>query len=109
MHKITEKQRTVLDYLQRYIGEHRRAPFLREIQAACRIASYKSVIDRLNALERKGFIRRIPNKHRAIHIPRKSVARLQAMTTPLDDAGSSGLDQPSVPTALSAPTSQVGP
>lgn len=77
MTKLTQKQQTVLAYLQRYIGEHRRSPFLREIQDACRIASYKSVIDRLNALERKGFIKRTPNKHRAIHIHRKASAMLQ--------------------------------
>jgi len=76
--KLTQKQQTVLAYLQRYIGEHRRSPFLREVQNACRIASYKSVIDRLNALERKGFIKRIPNKHRAIHIHRKAYAALQS-------------------------------
>ena len=51
--------------------EYRRAPFIREIQSACQVASYKSVIDRLNALERKGFIKRIPNKHRAIRIRHK--------------------------------------
>ena len=68
MTKLTQKQQTVLDYLHRYISEHRRSPFLREIQEACRIVSYKSVIDRLNALERKGYIKRTPNKHRAIHI-----------------------------------------
>ena len=78
MTKLTPKQQTVLEYLQRYIAEHRRSPFLREIQEACRITSYKSVIDRLNALERKGFIKRIPNKHRAIHLHRKACARLQA-------------------------------
>ena len=77
MTKVTQKQQTVLDYLHQYLGEHRRAPFLREIQEACRIASYKSVIDRLNALEHKGFIKRIPNKHRAIHLHRKVYATLQ--------------------------------
>ena len=77
MIKLTQKQQTILDYLQRYIGEHRRSPFLREIQDACRITSYKSVIDRLNALERKGFIKRTPSKHRAIHIHRKASAMLQ--------------------------------
>lgn len=81
MIKLTQKQQTILDYLQRYIGEHRRSPFLREIQDACRIASYKSVIDRLNALERKGFIKRTPSKHRAIHIHRKAFAMLQPSLT----------------------------
>ena len=86
MTKVTQKQQTVLDYLHRYLGEHRRAPFLREIQEACRIVSYKSVIDRLNALERKGFIKRTPNKHRAIHVHRKAYATLQAAEVLSDGA-----------------------
>ena len=58
-------------FIQRYIEEHRRSPFIREIQLGCQIASYKSAIDRLNALERKGFIKRTPNKHRGIRIVSK--------------------------------------
>ena len=86
MTKLTYKQQTVLDYLQRYLGEHRRAPFLREIQEACRIVSYKSVIDRLSALEHKGFIRRIPNKHRGIKIVRRFL-RSAAVTLQSAPAG----------------------
>ena len=70
MTKLTQKQYTVLEYIERYIIEHRRGPFIREIQAECSIASYKSVIDRLNALERKGFIERTPSKHRSIRLVR---------------------------------------
>lgn len=80
MTKLTQKQQRVLDYLQQYLAEHRRSPLLREIQEACQIASYKSVIDRLNALERKGYIKRVPNRHRAIHLHRKAVAQLSANT-----------------------------
>jgi repressor LexA len=71
---LTNKQQTVFEYVQQYINEHRRAPFIREIQLGCAIASYKSVVDRLNALERKGFIRRMPNKHRGIKIARRAPA-----------------------------------
>ena len=65
----------MLEYIQRYITEHRRAPFIREIQTACQIVSYKSAVDRLNALERKGFIRRTPNKHRAIQLRHRAMER----------------------------------
>jgi len=65
-YSLTQKQQVVLDYIQRYHLEHRRAPFIREIQLDCQIASYKSAIDRLNAIERKGYIKRAPNKHRGI-------------------------------------------
>ena len=68
---LTQKQQTVFDYIQVYIAEHRHSPLIREIQTACQIVSYKSAIDRLSALEHKGFIRRIPNKHRGIKIVKR--------------------------------------
>jgi len=61
----------VFDYIQAYIAEHRHSPLIREIQTSCQITSYKSAIDRLSALEHKGFIRRVPNKHRGIKIMRR--------------------------------------
>lgn len=68
---LTHKQQLVFEFIQRYLAEHRRSPLIREIQLGCQIASYKSVIDRLNALERKRFIRRLPNKHRGIRLARR--------------------------------------
>lgn len=65
---LTTKQQAVLSFIQQYLNEQRQAPLIREIQAGCQIESYKSVIDRLNALERKGYITRAPNKHRAIKV-----------------------------------------
>ena len=67
----------MFDFIQRYLSEHRVSPLIREIQEACQITSYKSAIDRLNALEHKGFIRRTPNKHRGIRILRKASVGLQ--------------------------------
>ena len=70
---LTKKQHAMLASIERYFNEHRCSPLIREIQAACQIASYKSAIDRLNALEHKGFIKRVPNKHRGIRMLRKAV------------------------------------
>lgn len=75
MTKITLKQQTVLDYVQEYLTANHRGPLLREIQAACQIVSYKSVLDRLIALERKGLIKRLPNKHRGIRLAHRPHAR----------------------------------
>ena len=69
----------MLAFIERYFGEHRQSPLIREIQADCQIASYKSAIDRLNALERKGLIKRVPNKHRGIKVLRRAAAA-QAVT-----------------------------
>ena len=82
---LTQKQQVVLEFVQRYFTEHRASPLIREIQAGCQIASYKSAIDRLNALERKGFIRRASNKHRGIRLVRRPAAdtTAQAVQPPL--------------------------
>ena len=65
---LTTKQQAVYDFINRYFTQHRVSPLIREIQDGCGIASYKSALDRLNALERKRFIRRAPNKHRGIKL-----------------------------------------
>ena len=76
---LTSKQQAVFEFVQRYFAEHGRSPLIREIQLGCQIASYKSVVDRLNALERKRFIKRAPNKHRGIRVPRRlPVAQLES-------------------------------
>ena len=71
---LTLKQQTVLGFIQQYFMEHRVSPLIREIQTGCQITSYKSAIDRLNALERKGFIKRASNKHRGIRLIRRLTA-----------------------------------
>ena len=81
MYALTGKQETVLAFIRQYFLEHHRSPLIREIQLACQIASYKSVLDRLNALEHKGYIKRLPNKHRGIRIVRRATEAKQ-------DAGS---------------------
>lgn len=78
----------MFEFIERYFGEYRRSPLIREIQLGCTITSYKSVLDRLNALEHKGFIRRVPNKHRGIKIVRRAaVAEPKAAESLLQSAG----------------------
>ena len=85
---LTQKQQTVFDFIQRYVEEHRQSPLIREIQTGCQIISYKSALDRLNALERKGLIKRAPNKHRGIKLVRRPAEEPQATpaSTPLGAA-----------------------
>ena len=70
---LTIKQQAVYDFINRYFTQHRVSPLIREIQNGCGIVSYKSALDRLNALERKRFIRRAPNKHRGIKLIKQPV------------------------------------
>ena len=74
---VTQKQQALLEFLHRYLREHPHGPFIWEIQAGCQIVSYKSAVDRLNALERKGIIKRIPNKHRGIKLDKRMLTEPQ--------------------------------
>lgn len=65
---LTLRQAQTYEFLKTYFVQNRRAPYLREIQEGCQIRSHKSVIDKLLALERKGYIRRRLNKHRSIRL-----------------------------------------
>ena len=100
MTKLTSKQQIVLEFVERFCVEQRQAPLIREIQAGCRIASYKSTIDRLNALERKGYFKRAPNKHRGIRLLRKpsgpalSADPAEAASRAGESNGSSAVEAP---------------
>ena len=65
---LTKKQKIVFDFIKVYISDNKKSPYIREIQQACNITSYKSAIDKLLALEKKGYIKRVLNKHRSIKI-----------------------------------------
>lgn len=65
---LTAGQKEVYEYVRSYINSNKHAPYIREIQDACHISSHKGVIDRLVALERKGYIKRKLNKHRSIKL-----------------------------------------
>lgn len=63
---LTQRQQDVYNYVTAYISRFNKSPYIREIQEACGISSYKVTLDRLSALEKKGYIRRKLNKHRSI-------------------------------------------
>jgi repressor LexA len=65
---LTTGQKEVYEYIRSYMDRNKHAPYIREIQDACQISSHKGVIDRLVALERKGYIKRKLNKHRSIKL-----------------------------------------
>ena len=66
--RLTEKQKNVLLFICDYVTRNRCSPYIREIKESLNINSHKSVIDRLLALEKKGYIKRKMNKHRSIRL-----------------------------------------
>jgi repressor LexA len=65
---LTQKQQDVYDYIRGYMEKNSKSPYIREIQEGCGIQCYKSAVDKLLALEKKGYIKRAMNKHRSIVI-----------------------------------------
>lgn len=70
-YNLTQRQLDVYKYIKSYIAEYNKSPYIREIQRACAINSYKVTLDRLASLEKKGYIRRKLNKHRSIALNNK--------------------------------------
>jgi repressor LexA len=70
---LTERQKNVLDFIQREQREKGVTPSTREIQSHFGFASQTSVMQYIVALERKGFLDRHPRKARALITPAMKV------------------------------------
>ena len=65
---LTPRQRRVLEFLRSSIEQRGYPPSIREIGQSVGLASSSSVAHQLKALESKGFIRRDPNRPRALEV-----------------------------------------
>src|SRR2546423_6091583 len=70
---LTDRQRRVLDFIQREQREKGITPSTREIQNHFGFASQTSVMQYISALERKGFLDRHARKARALITPAMKV------------------------------------
>jgi repressor LexA len=70
---LTDRQKSVLDFIQGEQREKGFTPSTREIQSHFRFASQTSVMQYLAALERKGFLQRHAGKARALITPVQKV------------------------------------
>jgi repressor LexA len=70
---LTDRQKNILDFIQREQREKGITPSTREIQSHFRFASQTSVMQYIAALERKGFLDRHPRKARALITPVQKV------------------------------------
>ena len=64
---LTKKQDRIFEFIRKHLQDVGYPPTVREIGTAFNI-SEKGAHDHLNAIEKKGYIRRIPKKPRAIEI-----------------------------------------
>src|SRR5690242_18868448 len=65
---LSERQRQVLEYIDRSVRERGYPPSVREIGEAVGLSSPSTVHAHLAALQDKGFLRRDPTKPRAIDL-----------------------------------------
>lgn len=65
---LTARQRLILETIRASIATHGYPPSMREIGEAVGLASPSSVKHQLTALEHKGYLRRDPNRPRAIEV-----------------------------------------
>ena len=65
---LTDRQRSILDYLKEFLLDNGYPPTIREIAAHFEIRSPRGVQDHLAALEKKGYIRRAKERSRGIEL-----------------------------------------
>ncbi|GLZ79044.1 LexA repressor [Actinorhabdospora filicis] len=66
--ELTERQRRILAYIRESVDARGYPPSVREIGEAVGLASASSVAYQLGVLQRKGFLRKAPNRPRAVDI-----------------------------------------
>ncbi|MEB3068884.1 transcriptional repressor LexA [[Mycobacterium] vasticus] len=89
---LTARQRTILDVIRASVNERGYPPSIREIGDAVGLTSTSSVAHQLRTLERKGYLRRDPNRPRAVDVRGADDSTVRAARTDL--AGSDALPEP---------------
>jgi repressor LexA len=89
---LTQRQRTILTVIRESVSTRGYPPSIREIGDAVGLTSTSSVAHQLRTLERKGFLRRDPNRPRAVDV--RSAEDIAAAAPVTDVAGSDALPEP---------------
>jgi repressor LexA len=71
--ELTERQRMILETIREAVASRGYPPSMREIGESVGLTSPSSVKHQLGVLERKGFVRRDPNRPRALELTARSV------------------------------------
>jgi repressor LexA len=93
---LTQRQRTILNVIRESVTTRGYPPSIREIGDAVGLTSTSSVAHQLRTLERKGYLRRDPNRPRAVDVRGADDAEAAAAAAaPVTDvAGSDALPEP---------------
>lgn len=80
--KLSARQQGILDTITQSIADRGYPPTYREIGTAVGLSSPSSVKHQLNALERMGYLRRDPNRPRAIEVVNPQTANITPAPAP---------------------------
>lgn len=87
---LSDKQRAILEYIGRSVDARGYPPSMREIGDAVGLSSLSSVTHQLNQLELSGYLRRDPNRPRALEVlidmPSTDGVSTAPELTPIGDA-----------------------
>jgi len=83
---LTARQRAILEAIRDSVERRGYPPSIREICDAAGLASTSSVAHQLRALERKGYLRRDPNRPRAVDVRLADSAGTEVVTGPSGEA-----------------------
>ncbi len=95
---LTDRQRKVLEVIRASVIERGYPPSIREIGDAVGLTSTSSVAHQLRTLERKGFLRRDPNRPRAVDVRGLDEVQADHAAAAVADGSASGEDQLPTPT-----------
>ncbi|MDE3722675.1 transcriptional repressor LexA [Nocardiopsis sp. N85] len=87
--KLTARQQSVLNCIQRYLRERGYPPSIREIGEAVGLSSPSSVAHQLKVLQRKGYLYRDQNRPRAVELRRPGHPGMRVPTPEESDSASS--------------------
>ena len=79
---LTRKQHELLTYINERLGETGVSPSFEEMKDALDLKSKSGVHRLISALEERGFIRRLPNRARALEVTKMPDVRTGAPTSP---------------------------
>jgi repressor LexA len=89
---LTQRQRTILNVIRESVTSRGYPPSIREIGDAVGLTSTSSVAHQLRTLERKGYLRRDPNRPRAVDV--RGADEVVAAAPATEVAGSDALPEP---------------
>ncbi len=100
---LTPRQRRILEVIKEAVDARGYPPSIREMGEAVGLASSSSVAHQLKMLEAKGFLRRDPNRPRALEVLLPGDGPAAAKSAPVSAVGASAADDTGVGDAYPQP------